>query len=99
MSTVTLNGESLTVNGDIVTISYLQAVGAQVAIAKQTIPFNEVGITAQNTTIIYEASNPILSFRPGRNLNAITGFTINKGYYIIFTQPVDLSNICILPIN
>lgn len=52
-------------------------------VAKQTIDFATAGFDSTNTRIIYEVGSPLKSFVPGRSINAVTGFTTDKGYYIV----------------
>lgn len=52
-------------------------------VAKQTIDFATAGFDSTNTRIIYEVGSPLKSFVPGRSINAVTGFTSDKGYYIV----------------
>lgn len=68
-------------------------------VAKQTITFDEIGITELNTAIIYQTGNPLKSYIPGRTINAITGFSEGQGYYIIARQDMDLSSVLIPPVT
>jgi hypothetical protein len=52
-------------------------------VAKQTIDFAAAGFDVDNTRIIYEVGSPLKSWVPGRAINAVIGFTANKGYYIV----------------
>lgn len=70
----------------------------QVVVCTQSATFEEVGITAENTTIIYEVGNHNKSYIPGRTLNAISGFTEGKGYYLISKLAIDLNGYLIPPL-
>jgi hypothetical protein len=72
---------------------------ANVVVARATATFSSAGITALNTEIIYEASGTLKSYVPGRQINGVTGFEENKGYYIIAKQDMDLSNLVAPPIE
>jgi hypothetical protein len=60
-------------------------------VAKQTTSFASAGLDASNINIIYEVGNPLKSWVPDRSINAITGFTADKGYYIVPKIDMDLT--------
>jgi hypothetical protein len=64
-----------------------------VAVAKQTISFADAGLNAGNMEIIFEVGAPLLSWRPNRTLNGVSGFTYDKGYYIVPKSDLNLSAI------
>lgn len=66
-------------------------------VAKQTIDFISAGLTAGNTEIIYEVDDPLKSYIPGRPINGTSGFTKDKGYYMIPKIDMDLSAIVVPP--
>lgn len=53
--------------------------------------FAAAGVSSSNISIIYLVDNPLLSFVPDREINAITSFALNKGYYIIPKINLDFS--------
>jgi hypothetical protein len=67
-------------------------------VAKSTISFATAGITALNTLIIFEVGSPLKSYVPGRTINSVTGFTADKGYYIVPAADMDLSAILAPPL-
>lgn len=64
---------------------------ANVVIAKQTISFASIGITASNVTNIFLVDSALKSFDPRRTLNPITMFEAGKGYYINAIEDIDLT--------
>lgn len=66
-------------------------------VAKQTLDFATAGLDVDNTRIIYEVGSPLRSWVPGRAINAITGFTENKGYYVIPKLDMDKSDVLAPP--
>lgn len=77
----------------------LLANSPHVAIAKQDILFSAVPeITAESIAIIYLVGSPLISYIPGRSINGITGFELEKGYYIVSLADIDLSEILIPPL-
>jgi hypothetical protein len=64
-----------------------------IRIGLQAISFAAAGIDSTNIKIIFLVGNPTKSFVPGRSINAITGFEIDKGYYIVPKVNMDLSEI------
>jgi poly(3-hydroxybutyrate) depolymerase len=62
-----------------------------VAIAKQTVSFASMGLSSENIAIIYEVRNPIYSWRPERQINAITGMVAGRGYWIVPKSDLDLT--------
>jgi hypothetical protein len=67
--------------------------------AKQTKTFAELGFNNTNTAIVYEVGGTLRSWVPGRVINAITGITANKGYYIIAKVDQDMSDYFTPPIG
>lgn len=63
------------------------------AVAKQTISFAAAGLSNTNIRIIFEVGSPLKSWVPGRSINSISGFTADKGYYIMPKISFDLSEI------
>ncbi len=63
-----------------------------IGIAKQTVAFAAAGITSANTAIIYELSEEgTKTYVPGGGSNTLTTFTVNKSYYVIAKDAVDLT--------
>ena len=58
-------------------------------IAKQTISFAAAGFDSTNTAIIYQLGSPLKSYVPGRGINAVTGFTQNRQYYLVPIADMD----------
>lgn len=79
-------------------ITSLFAVTPAVVVARVDSGFMEAGINENNTLIIYEVGNPLKSYVPGRSINAISGFTAGKGYYIVPKINFDITNLLIPPI-
>jgi hypothetical protein len=52
-------------------------------VAKQNVLFADAGFDASNTLIIFRVGSPLASWIPGRAINAVNAFEINKGYYIV----------------
>lgn len=48
-------------------------------------------ITSANIAIIFKVGSPLKSYIPGRGINAITGFELEAGYYIIPKVDLDLT--------
>lgn len=73
--------------------------GSNIAIAKVTTPFSSVpAITAQNTASIFLIDgNSIGSYVPGRAINAITGFQVDKGYFFNMLLAADVTAQVIAP--
>jgi hypothetical protein len=67
-------------------------------VAKATVSFLSAGITSDNTEIIYQVDGDLKSYKPGRAINGISGFTANKGYYLIAKQDMDLTSIVVPPV-
>lgn len=67
-------------------------------VATQTISFASAGFDTTNTRIIYEVGSPLKSYVPGRAINAVTGFTLGNGYYIVPKLDMDKSAYLIPPI-
>lgn len=82
MSYLLVNGDRLVVSGNPLSIdpSYQPSI-PKVVVAKETVSFEAVGITEENTHIIYEVAATLKSYVPGRLINGITGFEEQKGYY------------------
>jgi len=70
-----------------------------VCVAKTDISFAAAGITSLNTRIIYKVGNPLLSYIPGRVINAISGFEENEGYYIVPAVDMDLTAVLVPPLD
>lgn len=68
-------------------------------VAKTSISFASAGLDATKVRIIYEVGDPLKSFIPGRAINAISGFTQDKGYYIVPLISLDLSAILAPPLD
>lgn len=68
-------------------------------VAKSTVSFATAGITALNTEIIYLVDDPLKSYVPGRAINGISGFEVNKGYYLVAKTDMDLESILVPPVN
>lgn len=65
---------------------------ANIVIAKNTATFASMGFTNLNVKAIFEIGEAGLkSWVPGRDINAITGTTAGKGYYIVAIQDIDVS--------
>lgn len=62
-----------------------------VGVAMRNLAFNQIGLNANNTRIIYKIDQNLKSWVPGREINGITGFEPGKGYYIVPSQSMDLS--------
>jgi len=69
-----------------------------VAIARQTISFESLSFTSSNIVIIYEVGEATKSYKPGNEINPITGFTEGKGYWIVSKVNMDLEDYLIPPI-
>ena len=67
-------------------------------VALQTIDFAGAGFDETNTRIIYEVGSPLKSWVPGRSINAVTGFTSDKGYYIVPKADMDMETYLAPPI-
>jgi hypothetical protein len=74
-------------------------IGPNSCTAKQTKTFAELSLNATNTSIVYEVGATLKSWVPGRGINAITGVTANKGYYIIAKTDQDLSDFFTPPLT
>lgn len=87
-----------TVNYSPVTVNVF-ANRPNVLVAKANKSFEEAGINADNMSIIYEcgSSEAPKSWQPGRPINGITSFEINKGYYLMPLQDIALSDILMPP--
>ena len=73
---------------------------ASVALASADgVSFTTAGFTETNCTIIYEVGNPNKSWKPERDVNSITGFTGEKGYYIVMKQAADKTAYLVPPIS
>lgn len=70
-----------------------------VVVARTTISFQAAGLDVTNTRIVYEVGTPIRSWAPDRQVNAISGFEAEKGYYLISKVDMDLRSILIPPID
>lgn len=70
-----------------------------VVVARQTISFQAAGLDVTNTRIVYEVGAPIRSWAPDRQVNAISGFEAEKGYYLISKVDLDLRQLLIPPID
>lgn len=70
-----------------------------VVVARQTISFQAAGLDVTNTRIVYEVGSPIKSWAPDRQVNAISGFEAEKGYYLISKVDLDLRQFLIPPID
>lgn len=70
-----------------------------VCVAKSTITFAAAGFTSGNIRIVYEVGAPLKSWIPGRSINAISGFTQGKGYYIVPALNLDMSAILYPPLD
>lgn len=68
-------------------------------VAKTSISFASAGLDATKVRVIYEVGDPLKSFIPGRAINAITGFTQDKGYYMVPAVDLDLSAIVAPPLD
>lgn len=68
-----------------------------VIVAKVDIDFVAAGLDSSNTAIIYLIGSPLLSWEPGRDINAISGFMTDKGYYIVPKIDMDLTAITMPP--
>jgi hypothetical protein len=69
-------------------------------VAKSSISFASAGLNdLAKVRIIYEVGDPLKSFVPGRAINAITGFTQDKGYYMVPAADLDLSAIVAPPLD
>ncbi|HYH14140.1 MAG TPA: hypothetical protein VD794_02905 [Flavisolibacter sp.] len=64
---------------------------ANVAIAKETATFAEIGVDSTNMVVIYEVGNVIKSYKPNRTINPINGIEADKGYYIVPKVDLDLT--------
>jgi lysophospholipase L1-like esterase len=74
--------------------------GSGIVVAKQTVAFADCGISADNTRIIYKVGpNGVLSFKPERSINGITGFEAQNGYFFIAKQPIALGEFVSPPLN
>lgn len=67
-------------------------------VAKSTVSFVAAGFTSSNCRIIYEVGSPLKSWVPDRDINAITGFTAGKGYYVVPSADMDMEAILIPPV-
>ena len=68
--------------------------------AKQTILFSAIAaISTASIAKIFEVGSPLKSYTPGQGLNAINGFTVGKGYYIIAKTDLDLEAYITPPIT
>jgi hypothetical protein len=70
-----------------------------VVVVTEAVSFAAAGIDATNTRIIYEVGNPLKSFVPGRPINPITAFELDKGYYLIPKVNMDLSLYVVPPLD
>lgn len=67
-------------------------------VAKSTISFASAGLDVTNINIIFEVGSPLKSWKPERSLNGITGFTADKGYYIVPKVSMDQTAILVPPL-
>jgi hypothetical protein len=68
-------------------------------VAKQTISFAAAGLDTSNTEIIFEVGSPLKSWKPERTINGVSGFTVNKGYYIVPKADINFSQYVVSPLN
>lgn len=68
-------------------------IGMNVVIATEDISFASAGLTADNTTIIYQLSGAAISYKPGRSINGVNKFTPGKSYLITVVGDLDLEGI------
>lgn len=71
-----------------------------VVVSKADATFNSLGFNSSNMSIIYECgstSGP-RSWMPNREINAITGFEANKGYYLMPLSDFYLPDIIVPPL-
>jgi hypothetical protein len=67
-------------------------------VSKSTIAFSSAGLDVTNINIIFEVGSPLKSWKPERTINAVTGFTADKGYYIVPKVDLDLTAILVPPL-
>lgn len=67
-------------------------------VAKTTVSFVAAGINSTNTEIIYLVEDPLKSYVPGRAINGISGFEVNKGYYLVAKIDFDLESVVVPPL-
>lgn len=72
---------------------------AAVVIARQTIDFATAGLNALNTRIVYEVGSRMRSWKPGRQINAITQFQAGKAYYIVPAETMNKTSILAPPLD
>jgi hypothetical protein len=66
--------------------------GPNILIAKTDISFAAAGIDFTNTLVVFLVGTPLKSFKPGRAINSITGFQLDKGYYLQAITDFDISD-------
>jgi hypothetical protein len=96
MAIVTLNGSNLTLNGQNVTLSANFSPAVVVGLVNQS--FIDAGVTEENTSIIYKVSAGLISYVPGRDINGITGFELDQGYYMVKDEAFDLAGVVVPPL-
>lgn len=68
------------------------AASPTVVVCSVAATFIAAGITALNTEIIFQVDGAELkSYVPGRAINGVTAFAVDKGYYIVAKQDMDLT--------
>lgn len=70
---------------------------AAVVIAKQTVSFQAAGLDVTNTRVVYEVGSRMRSWKPDRQINAITQFEAGKAYYIIPRQNMAAKTLLMAP--
>ena len=63
----------------------------QVLFGKQNVSISLLGLTTSNTRIINRVGTTSPSFRPGRQLNALTDIEVGEGYVFYALQDMDLT--------
>lgn len=70
-----------------------------VVVAKMDKSFIDAGLNASNVSIIYEcgSTESPRSWMPNREINAITGFETDKGYYMMPLEDLNLIDVVVPP--
>lgn len=65
----------------------------QIAVSYVNMSFEAAGFNETNMAIIYEIGTPTTSYRPERSINGVVSFELNKGYYIIPKQDIQIEGL------
>jgi hypothetical protein len=81
MAIVTVGTQPLTLGDEPVTIGieYIP----KILVARDNVPFSSFEGMGDGVALIYKVGTPLKSYRPGRDINGITAFEVNGGYYVI----------------